>query len=147
MILGLSKTLSGSLLLGLRAHGVTAATAATVAHLPPISVLFAAFLGYNPLAHLLGPHVLGALPAGVAHQLTARPYFPALISPAFRAGLHEAFTFAMLCCLVAAAASWSRGGRYIHGLDEGTTELRPAKRSVLGAPSRSPAGNGSVGGG
>ncbi len=124
MILGLSKTLSGQLILGLRAHGVTALTAARVAHLPPISVVFAAFLGYNPLAHLLGGHVLGSLPAAVSAQLTSRSYFPALISPAFRAGLHEAFTFAAACCTVAAIASYSRGGRYIHGA--GTTEVRPA---------------------
>jgi len=117
MILGLSKTLSGSLLLGLRRHHVAAATAASVAHLPPVSVLFAAFLGYNPIAHLLGGHVLASLPASVSAQLTSRPYFPMLIAPAFKAGLHEAFTFAMVCCLVAAAASWSRGARYVHGRD------------------------------
>ena len=29
-----------------------------VSHLPPVSTLFAAFLGYNPIQHLVGPHVL-----------------------------------------------------------------------------------------
>ena len=29
-----------------------------VSHLPPVSTLFAAFLGYNPVQHLIGPQVL-----------------------------------------------------------------------------------------
>nr|MDA8071249.1 hypothetical protein [Actinomycetota bacterium] len=37
-----------------------------------------------------------------------------LISPPFASGLHEAFDFAVVACLVAAAASWSRGKRYVH---------------------------------
>jgi hypothetical protein len=45
--------------------------------------------------------------------LTGRWFFPQLISPPFRAGLHEAFAFAIVACLIAAAASWSRGGRYV----------------------------------
>jgi len=43
--------------------------------------------------------------------LTGRTFFPALISPPFRHGLHAAFAFAMVACLVAAAASALRGGR------------------------------------
>ncbi len=36
----------------------------------------------------------------------------------------------MVCCLVAAAASWSRGARYVHGLtDVGVTA--PARRPLL----------------
>ena len=46
---------------GLEAHGVDAATAQRVGALPPVSILFAAFLGYNPIQHLVGPHVLAAL--------------------------------------------------------------------------------------
>ena len=37
-----------------------------------------------------------------------------LLSGPFRNGLHEAFAFAIVACLIAAAASWSRGGRYVH---------------------------------
>jgi MFS family permease len=114
MILGLSKTLSRSLFAGLRSHGVAAATATTIAHLPPVSVLFAAFLGYNPIKHLVGSKVLGMLPHAAATQLTSRSYFPSLISSPFRSGLHEAFAFAIAACLIAAVTSWSRGGRYVH---------------------------------
>ncbi len=85
-----------------------------MAHLPPVSTLFAAFLGYNPMQHLLGPSVLAHLPAGRAAVLEGRSFFPHLISAPFRQGLHAAFDFAIGACLLAAAASWVRGGRYIY---------------------------------
>ena len=62
MIVGLASTLPATLSAGLEAHGVAAATAHQVATLPPVSILFAAFLGYNPIEHLLGPHVLAGAP-------------------------------------------------------------------------------------
>jgi MFS family permease len=111
MIIGLSATLPHTLASGLQANGVPAGTADSVSQLPPVSILFAAFLGYNPIAHLVGPHVLGALPAHSQAVLTGRTFFPALISSPFRDGLHAAFGFAMVACLVAAAASAMRGGR------------------------------------
>ena len=58
MTIGLSAMLPHALATGLEAHGVPAHTAATVSHLPPISVLFAAFLGYSPIARLVPTHVL-----------------------------------------------------------------------------------------
>ena len=52
------------------AHGVPA-TATHVSDLPPVSVLFAAFLGYNPAQKLIGPHVLARLPAHDAAVILA----------------------------------------------------------------------------
>jgi MFS family permease len=118
MILGLAASLPSTLTAGLQAHGVSAAAAKGVAGTPPVSILFAAFLGYNPIEHLLGAHVLAGLsPAGRA-ALTGRTFFPHLISGPFSNGLHEAFTFAIIACLAAAAASLMRGGRFRYG--EGT---------------------------
>jgi MFS family permease len=114
MIIGLSSKLPSTLLMGLQAHGVSHATATSVAHLPPISVLFAAFLGYNPIEHLVGSHVLTSLSAANRATLTGRSFFPHLISAPFRTGLHEAFLFAIIACLIAAAASLMRGGKYLH---------------------------------
>ena len=114
MIIGLSATLPRALSAGLTSHGVAAGAADHIAHLPPVSILFAAFLGYNPIQHLVGPTALAQLPPAAATQLTSRSYFPSLISSPFRSGLHEAFAFAIVACLIAAVASWSRGGRYHH---------------------------------
>jgi MFS family permease len=113
MIVGLSATLPHSLAAGLRAHGVSAHVATRVSNLPPVSVLFAAFLGYNPAQKLLGPHVLARLPAHSAAVIRGRAFFPHLIAGPFRSGLEEAFAFAIAACLVAALASWSRGGRVV----------------------------------
>jgi len=114
MVAGLSATLPHALSSGLRAHGVSAAAAAHAAHLPPISVLFAAFLGYDPVVHLLGSHAFAGLSAASRAALSGRSFFPHLISGPFRSGLHEAFLFAIVACLIAAAASLLRGGRYHH---------------------------------
>jgi len=114
MIVGLSAVLPTSLYQGLTQQGVPSDVATSVAHLPPVATLFAAFLGYNPMQHLLGPSVLAHLPAGKAAVLQGRSFFPNLISSPFRHGLHTAFDFAIGACLVAAVASWSRGRRYVH---------------------------------
>ena len=114
MVVGLASTLPQTLASGLEAHGVPAATAHEVSGLPPVSILFAAFLGYNPVQHLLGPHVLSGLSAHDQAVLTGNDFFPSLISGPFHDGLHTAFAFAIVACLVAAAASLLRGGRTVH---------------------------------
>jgi hypothetical protein len=120
MVLGLASTLPHAMTSGLEAHGVAASTAQRVAHLPPVSILFAAFLGYNPVGHLLGTHAIATLSPHNRAIVTGHSFFPHLISAPFRSGLREAFIFAIVACLVAAAASLMRGGRYHHL--EGDTE-------------------------
>ncbi len=114
MIAGLATTLSTTLERGLMQHGVSASVARHVGSLPPVSVLFAAFLGYNPIRTLLGPGVLAHLSSANRAALTGRYFFPKLIAAPFRAGLAAAFSFAAATCLIAAAASWSRGSHYVH---------------------------------
>ncbi|MGD9696247.1 MAG: MFS transporter [Thermoleophilia bacterium] len=109
MIAGLAASLPASLSRGLAAQGVPAADAHRVAELPPISTLFAAFLGENPMRHLLGPEVIDGLPAHGAATVTGRDFFPRIISGPFTTGLHAAFAFAIAASLVAAAATWMRG--------------------------------------
>ena len=113
MIVGLSASLPGALDHGLVAQGVPAADATRIAHLPPVGVLFASFLGYNPMENLLGP-TLHQIPAHNAAYLTGPKFFPHLIAQPFANGLHVAFDFAIVACLIAAAASWMRGSRYVH---------------------------------
>jgi MFS family permease len=114
IITGLSSSLPHTLSSGLTAQGVPAADAARLGALPPVSVLFASLLGYNPVQSLLGPHVLAGLPAHHAAYLTGRSFFPALISGPFSDGLTVAFGFATAACLVAGVASLLRGGKYVH---------------------------------
>jgi MFS family permease len=127
MIIGLASNLPHTLSSGLEAHGVSAAAAHSAAHTPPVSVLFAAFLGYNPIEHLVGTHVLASLSAANHAALIGRSFFPHLISGPFRNGLHEAFLFAILACLVAAGASLMRGGKYHY------VEQTPAHSGGAGA--------------
>ncbi len=129
MILGLANTLPGTLDHGLVAQGVPKADAARVSNLPPVGLLFASFLGYNPMQQLLGP-VLPHLSHAHATYLTGRTYFPQLMSKPFSDGLHEAFDFAIAACLIAAAASWLRGGKYVHGLED--EKAVPSVASVEG---------------
>jgi MFS family permease len=114
LIIGLASTLPHTLSSGLEAHGVAAAKAHEVGQTPPISVLFAAFLGFNPIEHLVGAGTLHELPQHAQAVLTGHSFFPSLISKPFSDGLDTAFGFAIVACLIAAGASLMRGGRYTH---------------------------------
>ena len=113
MIVGLNSTVPPALYSGLTANGVSAGLAHHLAGLPPISYLFASFLGYNPLQTLLGP-VLSQLPPADAARLTGSTFFPSLISAPFQHGLVLVLAFSIVASLVAALASALRGGRYVH---------------------------------
>jgi MFS family permease len=138
IILGLASALPSALTHGLVAQGVPRADAARVAALPPVSIMFAALLGYNPVQTLLG-HVISKLPASHAAYLTGHTFFPSLISGPFQHGLDIAFDFAIAACLIAAVASLLRGGRYVHELHgadaEPATEPQPG---ALPEPSAQP---------
>ena len=113
MVLGLAGSLPGTLDQGLRAQGVAPDAAQRISQLPPVGLLFSSFLGYNPMHQLLGSSI-NHLSAHQAAYLTSRQYFPQLIAKPFEQGLSEAFDFAIFACLTAAAASWFRGGKYVH---------------------------------
>ncbi|WP_439145205.1 MFS transporter [Streptantibioticus silvisoli] len=107
MVTGLSHTLPHTMQTGLVQHGVPVAEAHQIAQLPPIAVLFAAFLGYNPFQQLLAGH-LSSLPDKGA-SITGKSFFPHLISGPFHQGLVIAFWFAVAACVVAAVASMLTG--------------------------------------
>ncbi len=110
MIAGLANTLPKTLTAGLTAQGVPLATASSIAHLPPVSTVFAAMLGYNPVQNLLAPTgLLRTLPAKNVATLTGRQFFPHLISVPFHHGLTIVFTAAALMAVCGAAVSWMRG--------------------------------------
>jgi MFS family permease len=114
MIVGLSATMPQTVYQGLTANGVPGRAAAAVAKLPPVGDLFAAFLGSNPVRTVLPRHVLGALPPGRERYLTGTRFFPRLMAGPFHQGLTVILSFGLAMSLVAAAASWLRGGKYVH---------------------------------
>ncbi|MCW2717184.1 MFS transporter [Pseudonocardia sp.] len=126
LILGLAGTLPGAMYSGLVGQGVPAAVATQVSQLPPVSTLFAALLGYNPIQNLLGPQVLAGVTPQQAEFLTGRSFFPELIAGPFQSGLGLALGFAAAACLIAAVASALRGGKY-HHVEEPAPAAEPAR--------------------
>jgi MFS family permease len=123
MIVGLAGSLPETMQSGLTAHGVPAGQAHAVAGLPPVAVLFASLLGYNPVQSLLGDHTLSQLHPSDAHYLTGHTFFPSLVSGPFHDGLIVAFAFAIAACVIAAAASWFMGEKFVHADDDHETPL------------------------
>ncbi len=110
MIAGLAGGLPGAMTEGLTQQGVPYDVAHQVAHLPPVSTLFAAVLGENPLEHLLAPSgVLQTLPEANRATITGHEFFPDLIAAPFHHGLTVVFAASTVLALLAAAASVSRG--------------------------------------
>jgi MFS family permease len=128
MIAGLASTLPKTLTSGLRAQGVPAAVAAHVAHLPPVSTMFAALLGYNPIQHLLAPSgTLSRIPANHVAVLAGKRFFPNLISGPFHHGLLVVFTAAATMSLLGAIISLLRGKQfYYEGPDDPGPRQSPA---------------------
>ena len=133
MVAGLSSKLPTAMFGGLTAQGIPAAAAHQISHLPPIGVLFAAFLGYNPMQQLLGP-LLAHLPSGHALYVTGRQFFPHLITAPFHDGLGVAFAFAIAANVIAAIASLLTGRRKRAG----------AAPELLGAELAAVAGEGGI---
>ena len=115
MIAGIASSLPRALTGGLTAQGVPASVAAQVSHLPPVSTMFAALLGYNPVRTLLGPSgVLSRLPAHNAAALTGTQFFPHLIAAAFHHGLVIVFSAAALMSVAGAVVSMLRGKQFYY---------------------------------
>jgi hypothetical protein len=107
--LGLASRLPNALEHGLAAQGMPAAQAHSIASLPPIGTLFAAFLGYNPIQHLIGSPAAAHVSAEHYDYLTGRSFFPHLITGPFGHGLHLAFLMAAAISFIGAVCSGLRG--------------------------------------
>jgi MFS family permease len=126
MIAGLASTLPRTLTGGLTAQGVPLSVATHVSHLPPVSTMFAALLGYNPVRNLLTPSgVLARLPAHNVAVLTGRQFFPHLISAPFHHGLVIVFTAAAIMSVTGALVSLLRGKQFYYN-DETPLAVTPA---------------------
>ncbi|MEJ0013861.1 MAG: MFS transporter [Bauldia sp.] len=114
MIVGLASTLPTTMKDALVGQGVPEVIAERAAKAPPVASLFAAFLGYNPMAELIPEDTLKALPPENSATITGKHFFPDLISKPFMHGLTFAFTFSLILYLLAAVASWLGGARFVH---------------------------------
>jgi MFS family permease len=133
LIIGLASSLPRTLAHGLHAQGVPLAAATQISRLPPVSTVFAALLGYNPVQHLLGPsRVLASLPPGRAAALTGHQFFPLLIAGPFHHGLIIVFTAAAAMALVGAAVSLLRGGQFYYDAPDGPA---PGEAAPAASPS------------
>ncbi|MCL4561742.1 MAG: MFS transporter [Chloroflexi bacterium] len=129
--LGLASHLPNALFQGLSRAGISPAIARQFENLPPTAALFAAFLGYNPLAALLPAQILNALPHAIQLQILGKNFFPTLISSPFKSGLTFAFVISAVFSVVAAVVSLMRGERVIYDLEENPQDKRePVKESA-----------------
>jgi MFS family permease len=112
MIVGLAHTLPGAMSAGLQEQGVSASVAHNVANLPPVGSLFAAFLGFNPIAELLAPSGALQQPGVNADVLTGKTFFPHLITQPFHSGLVVVFVAAAAMMVLGLLASLFNPGRY-----------------------------------
>ncbi|WP_238019677.1 MFS transporter [Dactylosporangium sp. AC04546] len=118
LVAGLSDSLPATLRTELTARGVPPGAADAVAVVPPVELMFSAFLGVNPLGTLLlAAGVLDTLPAATVRALTDRMFLPQLLSGPFHDGLTVVFILAAALSVAAAIVSLFRGGIYIHDED------------------------------
>ncbi len=115
---GLASSLPNVMYSGLVQQGLPSALSHRIANLPPISVLFAAFLGVNPMQSLIPASTAAHLTAQTRATLFGHSFFPHLILPAFMDGLRIAFYLSAFLSLVAAVASLLRGRHYVHGVSD-----------------------------
>src|SRR4051794_12258302 len=137
MAIGLASRLPSALSSGLAAQGVDPAAAHAASQASPVGLLFAAFLGDNPVRALV-PHAGAGAGAG-AGTIYGQEFFPHLISDPFRHGLLIAFTASIVMLLLAAGASLMRGERFVHedaGHRESVGEATSREGDALAVPAR-----------
>ena len=129
LIVGLANTLPRTLTAGLTAQGVPLATATSIAHLPPVSTVFSAMLGYNPVQTMLAPTgLLHTLPAHNVAVLTGKQFFPNLISGPFHHGLTIVFSAAAIMSVLGAIISLLRGKSFV--FDDEAPSSVPAEKKL-----------------
>nr|WP_311794887.1 MFS transporter [Alicyclobacillus acidiphilus] len=105
VIAGLATSLPSAVASGLTSQGLPADVVQRIASLPPTASLFAALLGYNPLASMLPHQLLTTLPKHTVSNITGHSFFPNLIGPSFMHGLSLAFIISVGLSIASAIAS------------------------------------------
>jgi hypothetical protein len=133
VIAGLSSRLPGALYAHLTAAGAPADLATKLSGMPPSGALFAAFLGYNPMATLIPSSVMATMSASTQTTILSNTFFPQLLAAPFLDGLRIAFVVCVGLSMAAAVASWMRGRRYIHDLEVASAPATPPGEPVATA--------------
>jgi MFS family permease len=118
IIVSLSASLPGALSAAVTSAGASSQVAQVFSSTPASGALFAAFLGYNPVAtilHTLPASLVSSIPTATINYLTGSTFFPNAISAPFMTALREAFIIGAIMCVVAAVCSALRGGKYVYG--------------------------------
>jgi MFS family permease len=100
--------------------------ASSLSQIPPTLALFAAFLGYNPMATMISElpqAVSGQISPQAFSTITSTTWFPRTIAPPFMTAVHLAFYFNAGLAVVAALASLMRGKKQQY-------EYQPTKREI-----------------
>lgn len=135
VISSLSGKLPSALATGQVRVRLPRAEAAAFAHLSPMSVLFSALLGFNPLARLLSAG-LRRLPPATQRPLLGKAFFAHPVASPFLSSLRAAFFISIGTSLVAAVASLLRRRRYFY---EEQVQRSAAGLGDHGPPSQSAA--------
>ena len=114
LIAGLAGSIPAALYQGLVSEDVNSFVALEISKLPPVSTMFAALLGYNPMKTILAVFGLlnssgsNALPSENLRVLVGQNFFPNLISMPFHDGLIVVFATSAALAAIAAFISGLR---------------------------------------
>ncbi len=117
IIVSLNATLPLALSTAALNSGASQQVAQIFSATPASGALFAAFLGYNPVATMLsalGPTLTSTIPQNVFATLTGQTFFPNAIATPFMGALGQAFLFAAVLCFLAAVCSATRGEKQVN---------------------------------
>jgi MFS family permease len=124
LVAGLSASLPTSLHSGLSQQGVPEPAIHAVTAVPPVGLMFASFLGTNPIGSVLDQAGV-QLPPATVQTLTSKEFLPGLLTTPFHNGLVVVFLLAAALSGAAAVVSLFRGGIFI--ADESAGADRPTE--------------------
>jgi MFS family permease len=105
----LATNLGPALARGATGAGLPPTLAQGISSLPPGAAIFAAMLGYDPIAHLIPSSVLAALPPAVTSRILDPHFFASILAQPFVVGIRTALLACIAMCVLAGVASALRG--------------------------------------
>ncbi|BDR90978.1 MFS transporter [Vulcanisaeta souniana] len=85
----------------------------TLASIPASSLLFATFLGMDPVS-VLPSSLTNGLPTSIMKLLDSNTFLPSVLGPPFMMGLRFSLYISIVFVAIGAVLSYMRGGRYVY---------------------------------